>query len=211
MHKKRTTVYVDGFNLYYGCLKNSTNKWLDLKKLFVSLLDDSHEILKIKYYTATISSRDGNLPSRLRQKYYLQAISHYIPELEIHYGHYLMHEISAKVVNPPPEFAKIYKTEEKGSDVNLALHVLNDAWQNTYDCAVLVSNDSDLAESLRLVKEHHKKLIGLVFPNTAPKRKPSRELSKHADFIKHIRPHMLESSQLPNAIPNTEIYKPDAW
>lgn len=211
MNQKRTVIYIDGFNFYYGCLKNSTYKWLDLKKLFISLLDDSHEICKIKYYTATISSREGNLPSRLRQKYYLQALSHYIPEIEIHYGHYLTHEVKAKVVNPPPEFIKIYKTEEKGSDVNLALHVLNDAWMNTYDCAVIVSNDSDLAESLRLVKEQHKKLIGLVFPNTAPKRKPSRELSKHADFIKHIRPHMLELSQLPHCLPGTEIHKPSVW
>lgn len=211
MNQKRTVIYIDGFNFYYGCLKSSAYKWLDLKKLFVGLLDDSHEICRIKYYTATISSREGNLPSRLRQKYYLQAISHYIPEIEIHYGHYLTHEVKAKVVNPPPEFIKIYKTEEKGSDVNLALHVLNDAWMNAYDCAVIVSNDSDLAESLRLVKEQHKKLIGLVFPNTAPKRKPSRELSKHADFIKHIRPHMLELSQLPDTLPDTEIHKPNCW
>ena len=54
--------------------------------------------------------------------------------------------------DPPPEFTQVYKTEEKGSDVNLALHVLNDAWLDQYDCAVIVSNDSDLAESLRLVK-----------------------------------------------------------
>lgn len=211
MNKKRTVIYIDGFNLYYGCLKNSAYKWLDLKKLFVSLLDESHEICKIKYYTATISSREGNLPSRLRQKYYLQAISHYIRELEIHYGHYLTHKINAKVVKPPPEFIQVYKTEEKGSDVNLALHVLNDAWQNAYDCAVIVSNDSDLAESLRLVKEQHKKLIGLVFPNTSAKRRPSRELSKHADFIKHIRPHMLQSSQLPDELPNADIYRPKEW
>lgn len=137
MNKKRTTVYVDGFNLYYGCLKNSSFKWLDLKKLFSNLLDSSHKIEKIKYYTAHISSRKENNDSRLRQKYYLQAITKYIPELEIYYGHYLTHEINAKVVNPPHNFIKVYKTEEKGSDVNLALHILNDAWQNEYDCAVI--------------------------------------------------------------------------
>lgn len=123
--------------MYYGCLKGSPFKWLDLRALFSNLLDSSHQIQKIKYYTAHISSREGNNDSRLRQKYYLQAIATAIPELEIYYGHYLTHEISAKVVNPPPNFIKVYKTEEKGSDVNLALHVLNDAWQNEYDCAVI--------------------------------------------------------------------------
>ena len=54
MDKKQTTIYVDGFNLYYGCLKNSAHKWLDLKALFSNLLDSSHQIQKIKYYTAHI-------------------------------------------------------------------------------------------------------------------------------------------------------------
>ena len=37
------------------------------------------------------------------------------------------------------------KTEEKGSAVNLAVHLLNDGWLDAYDCAVVISNDSDLA------------------------------------------------------------------
>lgn len=211
MNNKPTIVYIDGFNLYYGCLKKSAYKWLDLKKLFENLLDPSHQIIKIKYYTAHISSRNDNDASRLRQRYYLSALEKYIPELEIYYGHYLTHKISAKVVNPPPEFIQIFKTEEKGSDVNLALHVLNDAWLELYDCAVIVSNDSDLAESLRLVKKQTNKLIGIVFPNMDHKRKPSRELVKYADFIKPIRRNLLENSQLPNQIPGTEIYKPKEW
>lgn len=176
-----------------------------------NLLDSTHQIEKIKYYTAHISSRDGNNDSRLRQKYYLQAIERYIPEVEIYYGHYLTHEISAKVVNPPPNFIKVYKTEEKGSDVNLALHVLNDAWKDAYDCAVVVSNDSDLSEALRLVKNQNSKTMGLIFPNTNSKRKPSRELASHADFIKHIRAYTLSESQLPDQISGTNIYKPSNW
>ncbi len=211
MNNKRTTIYIDGFNLYYGCLKRTSYKWLDLKALFINLLESSHNIQKIKYYTAPISSRDGSEASRFRQKYYLQALESYIPEIEIYYGHYLTHEVSAKVVNPPPDFIKIYKTEEKGSDVNLALHVLNDAWLDAYDCAVIVSNDSDLAESLRLVKSQTNKLIGVVFPNTDHKRRPSRELAKYADFIKPIRKNVLKNSQLPDKIPGTEIHKPETW
>ena len=44
------------------------------------------------------------------------------------------------------QFVEVIKTEEKGSDVNLAVHLLNDAWLDRYECAVVVSNDSDLAE-----------------------------------------------------------------
>lgn len=208
---KRTYIYIDGFNLYYGSLKKSNYKWLDLYSLFSILLDDSHTITKIKYYTADISSRAGNEDSRLRQKYYLQAISKYTANIEIYKGHYLTHKIKAKNVNPPPDFVSVFKTEEKGSDVNLALHLLNDAWLNVYDCAVIVSNDSDLAESLRLVKHQHQKQIGLIFPNRDNKRQPSRELAKHADFVKNIRTKALAASQLPNIIPGTTIYKPRSW
>lgn len=208
---KRTNIYIDGFNLYYGCLKDTPYKWLDLKALFTLLLDKSqHEIKKIKYFTARVSSYNGDDRSHLRQKYYLQAIEQYLPELEIYYGHFLTHPVIAKVVSPPPNFIKIYKTEEKGSDVNLALHLLNDAWLDDFDCAILVSNDSDLAESLRLVKQHNKN-IGLIFPNRDAARRPSRELSKYADFIKKIRVSHLERALLPTNIPGTKIFKPAEW
>ncbi|HAT1821256.1 NYN domain-containing protein [Legionella pneumophila serogroup 1] len=211
MNNKRTILYIDGFNLYYGCLRKSPYKWLNLKRLFENLLDSSHQIDKIKYYTAHISSRNDNDSSRARQRYYLNALEKYIPEIEIYYGHYLTHKINAKVVNPPPEFIQVYKTEEKGSDVNLALHVLNDAWLDLYDCAVIVSNDSDLAESLRLVKRQTDKLIGVVFPSSDHKRRPSRELVQYADFIKPIRKNALKNSQLPDQIPGTDIHKPEQW
>ena len=209
---KRTIVYVDGFNFYYGCLKDSPYKWLDMKSLFSKLLDPTHEIIEIKYFTALISHRAANESSRLRQKVYLKAVQAYNPEIKIFYGHYLTHAVKAKTVNPPPEFVKIYKTEEKGTDVNIAVHLVNDAWLDHYDCAVVVSNDSDLAESLKLVKQHHnKKLLGLAFPSTDPKRKPSRELIQYADFVKHIRHSILEDSQLPKNIPNTGLHKPARW
>jgi hypothetical protein len=28
----RTNFYIDAFNLYYGCLKNTTQKWLNLEE-----------------------------------------------------------------------------------------------------------------------------------------------------------------------------------
>ena len=57
--------------------------------------------------------------------------------------------------------AEVIRTEEKGSDVNLAVHLLNDGWLDAYDCAVVVGNDSDIAEAMRLVRHHHGKRIGL--------------------------------------------------
>jgi uncharacterized LabA/DUF88 family protein len=101
------------------------------------------------------------------------------------------------------------KTEEKGSDVNLAVHLLNDAWLEKYDCAIVISNDSDLAEPLRLIREQNDKKIGLISPLLHGH--PSRELQKHAHFVKRIREGVLRISQLPSPIPGTTIHKPADW
>jgi uncharacterized LabA/DUF88 family protein len=204
----RTSIYIDGFNLYHRCLYNSPYKWLDVKLLCQNLLKPYHEIVSIKYFTALVSGRtDPHQP--IRQETYFRAIQHHIPELSIYYGSFQTHQKRARLVTPVNGqlFAEIYKTEEKGSDVNLAVHLLNDAWLDAYDCAILISNDSDIAESLNLVKQHHSKHIGLL----SPVDNPSAELRKHVDFTKKIRKGVLACSQLPNPIPGTHLNKPASW
>ena len=209
--KLRTTVYIDGFNLYFGALKGTPFKWLDLEKLFQKLLAEHHEITQIKYFTARISQRANNPDSPDRQKLYLKALEHHLPLVKIYYGHFLTHKIKVKVNNPPkncPPYVTAIDTKEKGSDVNLALHILNDAWHDRYDCAVLVSNDSDIAGALQFAKEEHHKKIGLIIPGH---RHPSTVLMQYKDFMKTIRPSVLADSQLPSHIPGTNIHKPAIW
>lgn len=56
------------------------------------------------------------------------------------------------------------RTDEKGTDVNLAAHLLHDGFKNLFDLAVIVSNDSDLREPVRMVKEVLKRPIGILNP-----------------------------------------------
>lgn len=205
----RTSIYIDGFNFYYRAVKNTPYKWLDFKSLFVKLLSEENQILAIKYFTALVSgSQDPGQP--IRQQTYLRALKKYIPEISIYYGHFISHKVPMPLADPDNKqrFIKVIKTEEKGSDVNLAVHLLNDAWLNEYDCAVVVSNDSDLAEALKIVKQQLNKIVGIVMP---VKGWPSRELIKYADFKKPLRPGLLRNSQLPYRIPNTNIRKPKEW
>lgn len=206
----RTIVYIDGFNFYYGQLKGTPYKWLNLSSLFKTILGKENKLVKVKFFTARVQSTKQDPQINIRQDTYLRALAVCCPEVETYFGHFLRHKVSAENANPPPSKVEIFKTEEKGSDVNLALHVLNDAWADAYDCAVIVSNDSDLATSLQMVKEQHKKVIGLITPG-APKRNTSGQLRKHADFIKVIRPWALEKSLLCSPIPGTEIKKPSSW
>jgi uncharacterized LabA/DUF88 family protein len=214
----RTAVYIDGFNLYYRAVRGTPYKWLDLKEVCRQLLVPAHVIVSIKYYTAPVSGkRDPGQP--IRQQSYLRALHATIPELVVHQGHFLTHEVSAPLAHPAfgqPPTVRVLKTEEKGSDVNLAVHLLNDAWLDHYDCAVIISNDSDLAESMRLVRTHHPaKKIGLVFPRQggagSRHAHPSRELARHAHFVKHLGQTVLAACQLPDPIPGTSIHKPPGW
>ena len=110
---------------------------------------------------------------------------------------------------PPPNTVEVIKTEEKGSDVNFSVHLLNDAWEDRYECAVLVTDDSDMAEAMRLVKsQFSKKKLGLI----TPRGRPTSELRKYADFKKTIRDDDLKTAQFSNPVqrprPKRDIHKP---
>ncbi len=207
----KTSIYVDGFNLYFGALKPTNYKWLDIMCLCRNLLQPHNEITSIKYFTAHVSgtAHDPNKP--IHQQLYLRALKHSTPEIKIILGQFTTHKVTKKLVNPIQgiRYAEIFETTEKGSDVNLAVHLLNDAWLDKYECAVVISGDSDLAESIRLVKTYHRqKKVGILSPG---KRGMSKELIKASDFIKAISTSSLQNSQFPNIIPNTNINKPSDW
>ena len=155
----KTTIYIDGFNLFYGSLKGTRFKWLDLDLLFKNLLASHHQITCIKYYTANVIPREDDPDAAVRQQLYLRALSAHIPHIEIHLGHFLFSNVKMRRTIPSngEKFVEVVKTEEKGSDVNLAVNALNDAWLGSYECAVIVSNDSDLAEALRIIKKQLKR------------------------------------------------------
>lgn len=96
--------------------------------------------------------------------------------------------------------------EEKGSDVNLATHLVNDAWKGLYDAAVVVSNDTDLVEPIRVVTQERKKQVYICASSQWGVAKP---LANVSTYVRHINPGMLSS--LPNPIPGTTITKPSSW
>ena len=81
----RTYIYIDGFNFYYGAVKNTPYKWLDFKSLFTKLLSPANKIVSIKYFTAIVTGKiDPNQPQR--QKTYLRALRKHIPEYRDFYA-----------------------------------------------------------------------------------------------------------------------------
>ncbi len=217
----KTSVFIDGYNLFYGALKGTQYKWLDLKLLCQNLLPPECEIVSIDYYTAMVKNAPGKLQ---RQEAYLRALKAHIPEFRYTLGRHQITEKLMPTAVPSGQDSKgkitysrgspvlVIKSEEKKSDVNLAVDIVNLAWKGTYDCAVLISNDSDLATPLLLAKNMGKQ-IGLA----TTVGKPAAGLKKIPHFHRHITTSLLKNSQLPLTIekPNSEpvIYyrKPNEW
>jgi len=149
----RTNIYVDGFNLYYGALRKTPHRWVNLEALFQFLLP-KNTIHEIKYFTALVSARPNDPSQPQRQQLYLRALAT-LPKVSVHLGHFLVHEVTMPLVvapGQPQQYARVIKTEEKGSDVNLATQLLHDAHMNRFDVAVVVSNDSDLLGPIKIVR-----------------------------------------------------------
>ncbi len=110
---------------------------------------------------------------------------------------------------PKSGYVKVIKTEEKGSDVNLALHLLSDGYKDAYDVAVIVSNDSDLLLPVQFVKKELGKSIGIL----NPQKHPSKVLITNADFVKNIRMGVLSRCQFPKTMIDVDgrFKKPASW
>lgn len=208
--QKRTFIYIDGFNLYYR-LKETSYKWLNLEALFLHFLNKhQHNVLKIKYFTALVKRQS----SIHRQHLYLRALKT-IPNLEIIYGQFKERQVKGILCDykngeliKTQKLVTVNKWEEKESDVNIATHIVADAYQDKYKYAVLLSNDTDLKTPLEHIKSLERK-IGLI----TPLRKAHDSLKNICHFHKHISNNTLKKCQFPEILKDDkgEFSRPKEW
>jgi hypothetical protein len=181
----KINIYIDGFNLYYGCLKNTPYRWLNLHKM-CQLRFPHDEIKKIKYFTAPIKLRmsDADPDRPNRQQIYLRALRT-LQNLEIIQGVFLRHKVSMKLVNEQG-YALVFKHEEKGTDVNIATHLVNDAHKKDFEKAVVIISPYD---------------------------RNNIQLQMVATDVKHIRKGLLKVSQFDGKLQDKigEFTIPEVW
>jgi 6-hydroxy-3-succinoylpyridine 3-monooxygenase len=142
----RSIVYIDGFNLYYGAVKNTPWKWLNIEKYF-TLLRDKDDIKTIKYFTARITG--SHKPN---QEAFIKALLT-LNTIQIIYGLFKFKKVKCLVKNCTYSGTKTFNVpEEKRTDVNIAAHMLEDAFYNRCDKLILVTGDSDLVPAVKAVK-----------------------------------------------------------
>lgn len=203
----KTNIYIDGFNFYYGCIKGTSYRWLNVGKMCRLLLPHDH-IHRIKYFTALVEARPNDPDQPLRQRTFLRALQT-IPNLEIILGTFLSHEVTMPRSPIGSGYAKVIKTEEKGSDVNIATHLLVDGFRNDYELAVVVSNDSDLLTPIQVITRDFNKPVGLL----NPQKHTSVALLPHVQFVKKIRGTVLKNSLFPDIMSDKDgqFSKPADW
>jgi uncharacterized LabA/DUF88 family protein len=221
----RTNLYVDGFNLYYGAARKTQLKWVNVIALAEAVFPDL-TIARTRYFTAIVK---GDQQQTLRQQTYIRALKT-LPNLSVHQGHYQSHKVWARHCDPPPDMVHIHKTEEKGSDVNIATYMLADAFRNDCDQLVVITNDSDLAEPVRIINSELRKRVLVINPqseDTAARAslrsgktvhaRPSARLRRVAYRFKDISSHgkncHMQQSQFPHTLKdrNGTITIPASW
>lgn len=206
----KTNVYVDGFNLYYGCVKDTPYKWLNIAELCRLSLPSHFQIHRIRYFTALVKPRPSDPQQHVRQQTFVRALLT-LPNLSVHYGEFLQSTVRMHLASPPvsgPTTALVIKTEEKGSDVNLATYLLVDAYERDFEAAVVITDDSDLAEPIEIVRRRLRHHVTVLSP-----RGRSRKLYQVATRFRKIDGAHLAASQFPHTLTDAHgtITKPATW
>jgi hypothetical protein len=213
----KTFLYIDGFNLYYSALRDTPLRWLNPLALAAAAFP-RNQIVTIKFFTAKVTALPHDPHQPNRQSTYWRALRT-LPNLEIIEGDFRTRKVRAKVVSPPPNTIEIYKTEEKGSDVNLGAHLLMDGFLNRYEAAIVVTGDSDLVTPIQMACRELKKPVGVLNPQrlSGPDCRPERKsagLQKSAAFYKNgVTWNQLSKAQFPNPLSDKHgtFSKPSTW
>lgn len=190
---RQVIAYVDGFNLYFGLRSKGWKKyyWLDLRALATSLLRPKQALVKTHYFTARIRANGQNAADMQRQTTYLEALDT-LPNLQLHFGHYLEKPRKCRHCG-----AQWLDYEEKMTDVNVAMQLLTDAYEDRFDTALLISADSDLTTPINMVRAKFpdKKIIVALPPN-----RRSHQLIHAANSSFIINETAYRRSQLPDQV-----------
>lgn len=150
---------------------------------------DGSTVTRLVYCTTRVSGATDT-KGQQHQYAYLRALAKQTPELHIEYGYFMQNLKRAPLAEEDPAsgrpvviqsrwpvmiqdstgvdvkaarfIVQYLRREEKGSDVNLATHLLLDALEARVDAAVVISNDSDLRLPIQQVKTRLP--VGIVNP-----------------------------------------------
>ncbi|MFZ9398923.1 MAG: NYN domain-containing protein [Ilumatobacteraceae bacterium] len=232
----RVNAYVDGFNLYHGAKElvarlgtTESWKWIDLSQL-VQRICPQDEVVDIKYFTALVSPTKSDPSLASRQQIYLRALES--AGVTVVLGNFMRQTKRMPLARQPRWTARrllqlsrigaqrhgdgntsvpVVRTEEKATDVNLGVHLVSDGFTGDFDRAVVISNDTDLQEPVRMVAQELGRRVTVVNPRGH--RQPAVALRRVATDVRNLRIAALTASQFSDEL-HDEIgvfSKPMGW
>jgi len=196
--KTRSIVYIDGFNFYYGAVQSTPAlKWLDLAR-YCGYLRPHDDLRAIRYFSAMVTGR-----TKPNQEAYLRALAT-TPIVEIVLGKFKKKRVTCDVPLCTWAGDRVYYVpEEKRTDVNIGIFMLDDAYRNACDHLILFSGDSDLVPALNMIKLRFPgKKITVYVPSRNPKRGAAVEIRSAADVNRTLPLNFLGKAQFPEKIPD---------
>jgi uncharacterized LabA/DUF88 family protein len=190
---ERLHVFYDGFNLYYALRRKGWHRylWLDYSALARDLVREGQVLTGATYVTARVPGPDARAR---RQALYLDALAATTAPDE------LLLVVEGSIEKRPMRCPKCrhnwHRSQEKRSDVLLALALVMGAADDTYDTAVLVTADADLIPAVHLVRDRFARKVLLITP---PATK-AEELAAACDAHLHLTKPRLGRCQLPPAV-----------
>jgi uncharacterized LabA/DUF88 family protein len=159
--KKRCTIYLDAFNWYFGIFQHRPAwKWLNVQSFFEALRLDE-EVVAVKFFTALVDPLLHVSTRRDRQKRYFKALAS-LPKVRIIFGKYQERTVTCRAAACPRRLEYVVP-EEKKTDVNIAVNLLDDALRGLTDSIVIVSGDSDLEPAVEWVHRNHPQIKITVY------------------------------------------------
>jgi len=209
MSNLSTAVYVDGYNLYYGRLRGTGYKWLDLVALFDRVLRDQDplaHLAQLRYFSAPALARfarHGGASVAAQQDYHNALLRQHAARVTIRLGRHAFNRggdlLPRYLENggfDRNDRVRVWNLEEKQTDVSLAIAMYRDACSGAFDQLVLCSNDSDASPALEAIRTDFPRIVvGVVAPRRPPvpgareHRSTSSALSAHAHWTRH---HLLD-------------------
>jgi len=195
---ERVVAFVDGFNLYHSLhdLRKPHLKWVDLWSLMARYAAQPHQVLAgVRYFSAFATWRPGPYARHRAYAAALEAVG-----VTVVMGRFKEKDRQCRKCG-----TAWITHEEKETDVNVGLWMLNEAYKDTFDHAFLVSNDSDLSPVIRMLRqEFPKKRIRIITP---PGRRSSKELVQAAGGMRYVR--SIKESRVAAALLPASLVHPD--
>jgi len=175
----KVSIFIDGNNFYHG-LRATYGKEKSLKKFdfnkFLSHLTKDNIIVNIFYYNVELDKAHNSEKHKSQKEFFDNLLK--IPKLNL---------ILCKLLKRKLKNTKNYYYVLKEDDIHMAVDMVEQAYEDKFDIAILVSGDGDFVPAVKAVQRKNKIVENIYF-----KKSSSRNLKTHCNSSFELTKEILD-------------------